>query len=111
MREFDETRPGGAMTKYIEPKVSLMWLISGFLSLLSILAVAAWNLSSANEKMARIGESVRRLEAQVEQRDARFERMQLEISTNRSMNDVQNARILNIEEQLRALKAFSGVKP
>lgn len=99
------------MTKYIDTKVNLMWLISGFLSLLSVLAYAAWNLSSANEKMARISESVRRLEIQVEQRDGRLERMQLDISTNRSMNEVQNARLQNIEEQLRALKAFSGVKP
>lgn len=111
MHVFDETQPGGPMTKYIEPKVSLMWLLSGFMSIMGLLGVGVWNVAAANAQMDRIAESVARLENQIDARDGRIDRLALEIQTNKSMNEVQNARIQNIEEQLKATRAFVGVKP
>ena len=32
------------MTKYIETKVSLMWLLSGFMSIMGLLGVGVWNV-------------------------------------------------------------------
>ena len=74
-----------------------------------LLAFASWNLASANAEMRRIGESVARMERQFESRDSTLDRMQVEISSNRSLNEVQNSRINNLEEQQRALRAFAGM--
>lgn len=109
MPEFENTQPGGPSAKYIEPKISLMWLLGAAGTLLSLLAFASWNLASANAEMRRIGESVARMERQIESRDSTLDRMQVEISSNRSLNDVQNSRINNLEEQQRALRAFAGM--
>ena len=108
---FQDTKTPEAKTRYIEPKISLMWLLSSAATLLTALTAAAWNLSVANSKMETVNQSMQRMEARLDSRDERLDRITLDVHTNRSMNEVQNARISNLEEQVRAIKSFSGIKP
>lgn len=105
------TRGDPGMTRYIEPKLSLMWLLGTGGTVITLLVVGVWNLASANAQMERIVTAVTRLESQLELRDSRIDKLNLDIQGNRSINEVQNARLANVEEQLRAIKAFSGIKP
>ena len=108
---FQDSKNTEPKTRYIEPKISLMWLLSSAAMLLTALTAAAWNLSVANSKMEDVSKSMQRMELRLDSRDERLDRITLDVHTNRSMNEVQNARLGNLEEQVRAIKSFSGLKP
>lgn len=100
-----------ARTRYIEPRISLMWLIGAVGGVMSMLAVAIWNVAIANANMVRLADSVGRLEMRIEKRETEYARLSMDIQANRAVNDVQNQRLTNLEESVRGVKAFVGVKP
>lgn len=91
------------MTKYIEPRISLTWLLSVGGSWAILLAVGIWNLSAANAQMARVADAVTRLEARLDQRDARLDRIAADLQTMRSVDEVQSTRLTHVEEEVRRL--------
>lgn len=87
------------MTKYIEPRISLTWLLGAVGTIGTLLAVAIWNVAMANAQMARVAEAVSRMELRMDTRDQRLDALIADVLTMRGVDDVQNTRLNHLESE------------
>ena len=90
------------VTKFIEPRISLTWLLGAVGTIGTLLTVAIWNVALANAQMARVAEAVSRMEVRLDARDQRLDSLASDVLTMRGVDEVQNTRILYLEGELRA---------
>lgn len=87
------------VTKFIEPRISLTWLLGAVGTIGTLLAVAIWNAALANAQMARVAEAVSRMEARMDTRDARLDALVSDFLIMKGVNEVQNTRIAHLESE------------
>lgn len=95
------------VTKFIEPRISLTWLLGAVGTIGTLLAVAIWNVALANAQMARVAEAVSRMESRMDTRDARLDALVSDFLTMKGVNEVQNTRILHLESERRPPPNYS----
>ena len=95
------------VTKFIEPRISLTWLLGAVGTIGTLLAVAIWNVAMANAQMARVAEAVSRMEVRLDARDQRLDSLASDVLTMRGADDVQNTRLNHLESERRPPPNYS----
>ena len=95
------------VTKFIEPRISLTWLLGAVGTIGTLLAVAIWNVAMANAQMARVAEAVSRMEVRLDARDQRLDSLASDVLTMRGVDDVQNTRLNHLESERRPPPNYS----
>lgn len=95
------------VTKFIEPRISLTWLLGAVGTIGTLLAVAIWNVAMANAQMARVAEAVSRMEVRLDARDQRLDSLASDVLTMRGVDDVQNTRLNHLEPERRPPPNYS----
>jgi hypothetical protein len=103
-----DAREPGVVTKFIEPKISLMWLLSAMATAIVFGGTLLWNIGLQSAKIDELLVQTQKLEKRLDDRDVRSDRIMQMIYSIRQVNDAQGFRLDDIERRLNAMTARQG---
>ena len=91
--------------RIVDVKFPLPWLISTAAALVVSIASLTWQVAGANSRLESMVGEVSKVERRLDMRDERIDQLRSEVQQNRASNEVQNQRLVAVEERIRALSA------
>ena len=91
--------------RIVDVKFPLPWLLSTAAALVVSIASLTWQVAGANSRLESMVGEVSKVERRLDMRDERIDQLRSEVQQNRASNEVQNQRLVAMEERIRALGA------
>lgn len=91
--------------RIVDVKFPLPWLLSTAAALVVSIASLTWQVAGANSRLESMVGEVSKVERRLDMRDERIDQLRSEVQQNRASNEVQNQRLVAVEERIRALGA------
>ena len=91
--------------RIVDVKFPLPWLLSTAAALVVSIASLTWQVAGASSRLESMVGEVSKVERRLDMRDERIDQLRSEVQQNRASNEVQNQRLVAVEERIRALGA------
>lgn len=101
--QHEQNSQSEAVARIVDMRIGLPWLLSAAAAIVMTFGSLVWSLAGANQKLELLNMQVADMRKNIDSRDTRIERIELDMHKIESVNEVQNQRIAAAEERMRII--------